>query len=229
VRTQRRNTAINRISDYVADQLRDEVLAGDLAPGARLRVADIAERLGVSRTPVDDGLHRLESEGLVLISPRRGTFVAELDVRELTEIFEVRRAMEELAVELVIDRGPDGSLVPLHEHLARLSDSAKRKDGAVHARVNAQFHEYIVGLSENRRLVAMYGQLYASILIARIHAGSRSWLKRADQEMNEHEAIVAALERRDKLAARDAIARHLRRGLASLIEDLESRGGPWAQ
>src|SRR6187200_1949486 len=86
-----------RLSDVVANSLREDILAGRLPPGTRLDIGQLSRRFQISRTPIDDGLRRLEDEGLVIVAPRRGTFVAPLDARDLDEVFQIRAALEALA------------------------------------------------------------------------------------------------------------------------------------
>jgi DNA-binding GntR family transcriptional regulator len=216
----KRRIALIRIGYIVADQLRTEIVTGQLRPGVRLNVAEIAARLGVSRTPVDDGLRLLESEGLVVIAPRRGTFVAEVNIKDLTEIFEIRIVFEQLAIRAAFDRGETPDLSPLYAHLAELEETAQSGDVERHSRANAEFHEYLVELSGNRRLVALYGQLSAPIAIARIHSRTNAWRGRVEQDLAEHALIIESMEARKVDAASAAMEQHLRRGLASLIADL---------
>src|SRR5512141_82731 len=90
--------------ESVADQLRDEILDGRLPAGTRLVETELAERFGVSRGPVRDALAELSRSGLAVDLPRRGTFVSSLTERDLAEVYDIRRAIEEAAVRLPIER-----------------------------------------------------------------------------------------------------------------------------
>jgi len=214
-----------RVGDVVADHLRADILSGRLQPGARLNVAEIAARFSISRTPVDDGLRRLEAEGLVVITPRRGTFVAEIDTRDLEEIFDIRIAIEQLAVATAVKRMEPADLGRLRHKVEELRVAGVDGDVQRHSRANADFHEYLVSLSQNRRLAILYGELYAQTVIARVHGAIDAWRSRAEQELGEHIMIIDALEARDALRAQESVEHHLRRGLASLIADLRVRAG----
>ena len=92
------------LRDVVFLTLRKAILRGELAPGERLMELQLSERLGVSRTPIREAMRKLELEGLVVMVPRKGAEVAKISERSLKEVLEVRRALEELAVELACER-----------------------------------------------------------------------------------------------------------------------------
>ena len=92
------------LRDVVFNTLRQAILKGELEPGERLMEIQLAERLGVSRTPIREAIRKLELEGLVLMIPRKGAEVAKISARSLRDVLEVRRALEELAIELACQR-----------------------------------------------------------------------------------------------------------------------------
>lgn len=218
-----------RASDSVYAALRTAILSRTFAPGQRLNVHALAADLGVSLTPVKDALARLEAEDLVEIRPRSGTFVASVSPDDVAETFEIRRALECLAVEHALARAtPDDvrALRDLASGIAELSgDEASRQK---HVARNVEFHKRIVALSGSRRLSQMYESLDAHIQIARIHSSRDSWRTRVSSELQEHLAIVDAFERHDVGDAVAALTKHIRRAAASLVNDLrkaESQNG----
>lgn len=92
------------LRDVVFNTLRQAILKGELAPGERLMEIQLAERLGVSRTPIREAIRKLELEGLVLMIPRKGAEVAKISEKSLRDVLEVRRSLEELAIELACQR-----------------------------------------------------------------------------------------------------------------------------
>ena len=95
------------LRDVVFNTLRQAILKGELAPGERLMEIQLAEKLGVSRTPIREAIRKLELEGLVLMIPRKGAEVAKISEKSLRDVLEVRRSLEELAIELACQRETD--------------------------------------------------------------------------------------------------------------------------
>jgi DNA-binding GntR family transcriptional regulator len=214
------NFVINqtKISEQVYDFLRGEILVGRFAPGQRLDLEEMVETLKISKMPIKEAIGRLASEGLLDIQARRGTFVSRVDARELAETFEVRRALEMLAGELASSRVTAADIEKLRTLIGEMEKSTEVAD---HLELNFQFHSLIVELSNNRKLAETYHRLRVPIQVAGIHYRSENWVERVVQEQREHRAIVRALEQRDAEAAVRAIGKHIKRGGASLLEDVE--------
>jgi DNA-binding GntR family transcriptional regulator len=211
-----------RLTDTIYELLRDRILSGVYAPGERLPVDQIARQLGVSQTPVKGALGLLVSEDLVRTSPRRGTFVTEIDERTLVESLAIRAALEQLAAETLL-------LHVTAVDIERLNDLVRRIQTATevgeHFRLNLEFHEVLVNLSGNLRLAEIYRQLKAHIQMALIHSRSENWTGRMVTENEEHLAILAAIEANDRDALKIAIDAHLTHARASLLGQLRMQGG----
>src|SRR5689334_19305698 len=187
--------------DAVYDALRSAIINSVLRPGERLNIDDLAERLGVSLTPVRGAIQQLATEGLVEIRPRSGTFVASLTPQDVDETFKIRCALECLAGEEAIEKITPNQLRRLKDLLRTLKRKVHNEDDRkAHDRDNIELHEIILQASGNRRLQEMYHALNAHIKIARIHAGEANWPARMQEEQTEHEAIVAAIEDKDSAA-----------------------------
>lgn len=210
-----------RASDSVLDMLREGILACVFSPGQRLDVKALADQLGVSPTPVKDAINRLAAEGFIDIRPRSGTFVAEITPEGVAETFEIRRALECLAAEAVVQR-----LTPqLLKRFAGLIEEldrpiASEEDLMAHERANVALHALIVEASGNRRLQEIYRSLNAHLTIARIHSRRRPNAHRLDKEQEEHRAILTALEARDAAALVAVLGEHIRRAGHDLVEDV---------
>lgn len=207
-----------RISDQVYEYLRGEILTGRFAPGQRLRPEELVLQLKISKMPVKEAIARLAAEGLLDVQAQRGTFVSQVDPRDLAETFEVRRALEMLAGELAVERVKRADTEKLRSLIAEMEKSTNVER---HLELNNHFHDLIVGLSDNRRLIEMYHRLRMPIQVAGIHYRSENWLARLAQEQREHRAIVRALEQHDAAATAQAISEHIKRGRTSLLEDVE--------
>lgn len=214
------NFVINRttLSDQIYEYLRGEILTGRLAPASRLDLGELVERLKVSKMPVKEAIGRLATEGLLDVQAQRGTFVSRVDPRDLAETFEVRRALEMLAGELAAARIKKADIERLRALIAEMENST---EVGRHLALNFEFHGLIVELSDNRKLIETYHRLRVPIQVAGIHYRSENWIERLAQEQKEHRAIVRALEQRDAEAVSRAIGEHIRRGGASLLDDVK--------
>lgn len=210
-----------RTSDSVFALLRESILNRVFSPGDRLDVKVLAGELGVSPTPVKDAINRLAHEGLIDVRPRSGTFVAELTPQAVLETFQIRRALECLAAETVIEH-----LTPeLLKRFARLIEDLERplksdEDFMAHQRANAALHALLVEASGNRRLYEVYSGLDAHLTIARLHARRRPSAQRLAQERREHRAILAALKARDGEKLVQALNAHIRRAGQVMKDDV---------
>ena len=211
---------VNRttLSEQIYEYLRGEILTGRFAPGDRLDLGELVERLKVSKMPVKEAIGRLASEGLLEVQAQRGTYVSRVDPRELAETFEVRRALEMLAGELAAARVTRADLEALRGLIAEMEKST---EAGRHLELNFEFHGRIVELSENQKLIETYHRLSVPIQVAGIHYRSENWVERIGQEQREHRAIVRALEQHDAEAVARAISEHIKRGGASLLTDVE--------
>lgn len=210
-----------KISEQVYDYLRSAIMTGRFAPGERLNLDELVEQLRVSKMPVKEAVSRLAAEGLIDVQARRGTYISRVDARDLAETFEVRRALEVLAGELAVERVTKEDIVKLRGLITEMEKAAGRQDFREHLEKNFQFHELIIGLSGNSKLLEIYRRLRAPIHIAGVHSRSVNWLARVDQEQREHRAIVRALEVRDPEAVAKAMNEHLKRAKVSLVSDVE--------
>jgi GntR family transcriptional regulator, rspAB operon transcriptional repressor len=214
---------INRstLSSQVYEFLRGEILNGRYAPNERLDLIELGTRLKVSKMPLKEAINRLATEGLLEVQAQRGTFVSRVDLRDLKETFEVRRALEMLAGELAVARVAKADIEQLRELVAEMERSNRKTDVARHLELNDRFHGLVVELSDNRRLIETYRRLRVPIRMAGIHHRSENWVSRIAQEGREHRAIVRALEQKDAEAVSRAISNHINRGSQSLLGDVE--------
>ena len=213
-----------RASDSVFDVLRESILTRVFSPGDRLDIKALADQLGVSGTPVRDAINRLAAEGLIEIWPRSGTFVAEISPEAVAETFQIRRALECLAAETLVER-----LTPeLLQRFARLVSDLEQPikgeaDRSAHERANTAFHALIVEASGNRRLCEVYTSLNAHLTIASVHSRRRPDARRLEQERKEHRAILSAIQARDSARLIEVLGEHIRRAADELVKDLSAR------
>jgi DNA-binding GntR family transcriptional regulator len=202
----------------VAERLRQEIQHGTLAPGTRLRQNDVAQRFGVSTTPVREAFAQLQAEGLVRIDPHRGAVVFHPTVEDVLEFYEIREALESLAVTHAIPR--------LRTEVARdldaLIDRMRRtEDARKWLKLNDQFHLRLYESAGRSRLSTLIDNLRdASAPYIYMFVASRPPSERANEE---HQAILDACVRKDPAAAKRAIRDHLRNASRDLAAFLAAR------
>ncbi len=198
------------------DRLRDLIVQGELAPGSRLNERVLTARLGVSRTPLREAIKLLATEGLVDLLPNRGAVVAPIDPARIAETLTVMGALESLAGELVCAQASDESLADIRAlHYEMLAMHARRDlDG--YFRYNQAIHLKIVEASGNAVLAQTYRQLNANVRRVRYMANLSA--ERWDAAVQEHEAILAALNARDAARLKRLLRDHLAAKLASVLE-----------
>ena len=209
------------LRDVVFNTLRQAILKGELKPGERLMEIQLAKRLGVSRTPVREAIRKLELEGLVLMIPRKGAEVAEITVKDLEDVLQVRTALEELAVKDACANITDMQL----EELKKANEEFKRAlegDNLMDCgKADMKFHEIIYDATNNRRLIQILNNLREQMYRYRME-----YLK--DRNMypvllKEHEAIREALNEHDRERAGMAIRVHIENQKESIINSLEEK------
>lgn len=194
----------------IADVLRERIASGLAAPGSRIVELEVARELGVSRSPVREALLRLSEEGLVAILPYRGAIVVPLQRRRLVELTEFRLALERFALERLVERGDKRALVRLRTHVAAIRRAVESGDRRHIADEDLAMHRTLVASAENALLERAYDSLLAQI---RLYIGVTSArYERAEELAEEHEAILAEVERRDAPAARALLDAHVLHG-----------------
>jgi len=192
----------------VYDHLRDEILSGSLTPGAELSEVALAESLGVSRGPIREAIGRLASEGLVTVRPRRGAVVSSLSKDEFIELYQVREALELLAVKLAVPRlGPD-DITALQSLIDEMSTRAERNQVAAFFEANTAFHARLVDASGNAKLAEMYRQLLDQL--GRYRGSSLRLRGNLQRSIAEHAAILRAAKRGDTERAARLMSEHIR-------------------
>lgn len=185
--------------------LLDAIDRGEYPAGARLVETELAERFGVSRTPVREALNRLESQGVVARDGKRGLAVATLDPDQLGELYDVRELLEGFAARLAARRASPAEIAVLREMVEQ--DRAQVTDAPALARSNRRFHRQLHHASHNRYLNQMLGSMRRSLaLLSGTTLGSPG---RGAASIDEHDAIVAAIEARDEEAAEKAARHHI--------------------
>jgi DNA-binding GntR family transcriptional regulator len=195
-------------AQLVYRSLKQLIRDGSFQPGQRLREAEIADRLGVSRTPVREAMNRLISEGLLALHPMRGFAVAELDKQQVLELYGLREFLEGAAARFAAQHA---SMPEIHSLYDMMSDATKldENDAKAHAILNKRFHQAIGGASHNRYLQEALGRLADSLGL--VPGTTFEMQGRVGDVASEHAAIVDAIEKRDADRAEAAAREHIRK------------------
>lgn len=209
--------------DSLYASLRDLITSGELYPGRRVTEIELAERFGVSRTPVRDALKRLESEGLLSSAPRRGLVVTQLSPQQVSELFAVREVLEAFAARLMAQHASEMEIETLNAIVRR---EAEVVDGMALKRLNRNFHSVIYSAARNRYLVGALDSL--SDYLTLLPGTTFRMTQTATTGLHEHQAIAAAIAGRNPIAAEDAARDHIRaaahRRLLMLVGEEEAEG-----
>lgn len=204
------------MQESAVDHLRHLILSRQLQPGERLVQDELAGRLGVSRTPVREALHKLASEGLVTFSSYKGASVADFSLSELEEIYTVRSALESHAAYLAAQRITDEELEQLEVLLRQIEEAFQEKDFLHLLEVHHQFHASICTAAKRQRLCKLAIQhLELTDLYQRM---ALSLGRGAKNPVVEHEEMLETLRRRDADAACHLIRVHLQMTVSELLE-----------
>jgi DNA-binding GntR family transcriptional regulator len=192
----------------VHDHLREEIVSSRLAPGTELQEVALSQELGVSRGPIREALGRLAAEGLVTVRPRRGAVVRALSATEFLEAYQVREALEVMAVRLAVPRLSSDDTAAMQRLIDEMAAYAEADDVERFFEANAAFHQAFFGAAGNRMLAEMYQKLRSQIDRHRpLSLGLRGNLQRS---ITEHRAILRAAKAGDVERAVHLVSEHIR-------------------
>ncbi|MBI3973109.1 MAG: GntR family transcriptional regulator [Chloroflexi bacterium] len=223
------------LTSQIQDLVRERILHGDLQPDQVISARVLGQALGVSMTPVRNALDRLAGEGLVVMSPRRGTRVAAPTVEDLEECYDLRLVLEGHAAERAARRLTDAELAELERRWAAfgvgipplppgesLSPQANREAVRELIALDRAFHEFIIEVSGSRRLAQLYRGLELSLAVGRLYyLGEGAYIGRTSHA--QHRAMLDALATRDPAKARAAAEEHVRQARVGMLNAVRAR------
>ena len=195
------------LRDVVFNTLRQAILRGELKPGTRLMEIQLANKLGVSRTPIREAIRKLELEGLVLMTPRKGAEVAEITEKNMLDVLEVRKALDELATRLACVRITPVQLEDLKEAEVAFEAALENGDITKIAEADVFFHDIIFAASDNKRLVNLLSNLREQMYRYRIEYLKNP--KYYSKLVHEHKQLIEAIEDGKKDIACETIEKHI--------------------
>jgi DNA-binding GntR family transcriptional regulator len=197
----------NSLSRQAYQRLRDQIVTLKLPPGTLLQESALMEELQLGRTPIREALQWLACQGLVVLRPRRGAFVAHISATDLQQIFELRQELEGYAAALAAERATEADLAALEQTLTELNDPHSRQDTHLQMEIDRKFHQALAQCAHNRFLRSTLSRLYFLNL--------RLWYLVLDRigpmhgAVEQHRAVVEALQRRDGHGAQAALREHI--------------------
>ena len=209
------------LRDVVFNTLRQAILRGELKPGERLMEIQLANKLGVSRTPIREAIRKLELEGLVLMIPRKGAEVADITEKSLRDVLEVRKSLEELAVQLTCDKITKEQIRELEQAAEQFKKTLKSNDITEIAEADVRFHDIIYLATDNQKLILLLNNLREQMYRYRIE-----YLKRADkysQLLAEHEEIIRHIEKKQKKEAAEIVCKHIDNQVAAVMDLIRTK------
>lgn len=202
------------LRDVVFNTLRQAILRGELKPGERLMEIQLANKLGVSRTPIREAIRKLELEGLVLMIPRKGAEVAEITEKNLRDVLEVRAALEELSVQLACVRIDQEGIENLKKAAKDFEATLDSQDITKIAEGDVAFHDIIYLATDNQRLIQLLNNLREQMYRYRVE-----YLKQKEcypQLLAEHQQIIHAIENGEQDVAMKLTNQHINNQVAAV-------------
>jgi len=210
------------LREVVCETLRTAIIEGVLKPGERLMEIQVSEELGVSRTPVREAIRKLELEGFVVMIPRRGTYVSDLSIKDINEVFEVRTALDVLAAGMAAERITDDELEQMERLLVQLGEYIEHNEIEKIVEADSQFHDLLYSASRNTRLVGIINNLREQL--TRFRSLSMSYPGRLKEMLGEHTRLVESLGRRNVPLAKRLAGEHMANAEQTLLKNMLERG-----
>ncbi len=195
------------LREIVYEELKRQILTGKIDPGTRMMEVELAEDMGVSRTPIREAIRKLEKEGLVVIEPRKGAYASQISTKDMVDILEVRQTMEGLAAYFAATRMTQEQKESLADVSASYNEAVKTGNTGDMIKYDTLFHHIIVESSGNKVLLQMIEQLQE--LVLRFRYIYYDDFRRAEKMPEEHQAILNAIISGRGERAREEADKHI--------------------
>jgi len=206
------------LREVIFNTLREAIIVGELKPGERLMEVQLADKMGVSRTPVREAIRKLELEGLVEMLPRKGAHVADLSVKDIMDVLEVRATLDGLATKLSASRITDEEIKELRHLLDQFINYVEKDNLQGSIKKDVEFHDVIYRSSRNDKLIQISNNLREQVQRFRViylkdYSSSRELIR-------EHTEILNAIVARDPAAAMECAQRHIKNQEETIIRSI---------
>jgi len=211
----------NTLREKVADSIRESIIKGDLRPGERLQEVELAAEYKTSRTPVREALRQLESEGFLVIKPRRGAVVAPITAKDIHEFYEMKSVLEGFAARQATEKLSELEISRMEELNSELRQCYEKSDIASMVPVHNEFHEIFVNAAGNEQLASLIRSLVKRFQRYRIALSHTSAI---EESIAMHDQIVSAFRERDSEKASYLVAKNSSEGSEALMRRLPLAG-----
>lgn len=195
------------LRDVVFENLRTAILDGNLKAGQRLMEVQLAEQLGVSRTPIREAIRKLELEGLVVMLPRKGAYVANMSFKDLIDVLEVRASLEGLAGSLAAERRRDEDIEELEKLSKEFEQCVREADVEGVLKKDVEFHEKIFSMANNKKLFQLITSLWEQVHRFRVTYVSN--YEASLSLVEEHNRILQAIKNGDSDLTKKYATEHI--------------------
>lgn len=206
------------LSEDIADSIRAAIIKGKFKPGEKISEGDLAESMGISRTPLREAFRKLENEGFIEIIPRKGAVVTVIDPGEVNDLYEIKSALEGLAARLAAANLKEKDIERLERINGELKDLIDKNDLEAFYRAHTRFHEGFVKLCGNKRLIQLISNLNDHF--KRFGIVSLTFPGQYEKAIKQHGEIIVAFRKRDEKAVEDKVRTNVMTGGKVLVEHL---------
>ncbi len=206
------------LREKILETIREAILKGNLKPGEKVAEPELAERFGISRTPIREAFRQLESEGYLTVIPRKGAVVAALSEQDVQEFYAIKSTLEGYAAELAAGRLTEKEIEKLEAINERLKQLANEGDVKAFFRVHNEFHDLFVKASGNSKLYELIQQL--GMKFNRLRMASLSVNGRMAISVAEHERLIEAFRAQDGDRAENLVKKTAKIGGQVLLESM---------
>lgn len=211
------------LSEDIADSIRAAIIKGKFKPGEKISEGDLAESMGISRTPLREAFRKLENEGFIEIIPRKGAVVTGINPQEVNDLYEIKSTLEGLAARLASVNMREKDIEKLERINEELKDLIDKNDLEAFYRAHTKFHEVFVRLSANRRLIQMISNLNDHF--KRFGIVSLTLPGQYENAIKQHGEIIQAFKKRDEKTVEEKVRTNVMTGGKVLAAHLRKEGG----
>jgi DNA-binding GntR family transcriptional regulator len=208
------------LREKILENIRDAIVSGDLKAGSRVSEPELAERYGISRTPIREAFRQLESEGYLTVIPRRGAVVSEFSAKDVEEFYAIKSIMEGYAARRACEKLNEKDLDRLQAINDKLSDLAQIGDSKHFFKVHSDFHELFIKAADNEKLHELIAGLVTKF--QRLRFTSLSLPGRMAISVQEHDKIIDAFRKRDADLAETLVRKNAEFGGQALMNGSKS-------
>jgi len=207
------------LREKIVEVLRDAIIRQKIRPGERITELEVAERFGISRTPIREAFRQLESEGFLTIVPRKGAVVSDIKEQDIRDFYEIKGILEGYAARRAVELMTEKDIVRLEQFNFEIEECAKRQDDSGMNRAHNAFHELILETCGNRKIQQVVAGLARQFLRFRFYVAT---LVHIDDILREHADIVAAIRSGDGARAETCMKVNAQLGLEVLLQEFTS-------